>query len=125
MLSGWLRLSPVAYGWLCPIRALVPAVRLGLLCRASLGFTGIAGRVFDAPPGYLFLAVDALGVDLEQDGDAVSGPLGDLGGLYAPVEPCRDASVPEVVDALGQRGRVFGGSQGGTARFIPHAAVGD
>jgi len=32
------------------------------------------------------LAVDALGVDLEQDGDAVPGPLGDLVGWDTPIE---------------------------------------
>src|ERR1035438_2494841 len=75
--------------------------------------------------GYLVLAVDALGVDLEQDGDAVPGPLGDLGGRDSPVEPCRDAGVPEVVDALGQRGRIFAGGKCDVACLVPHATVGD
>jgi hypothetical protein len=34
-------------------------------------------RVLDTLLGYLVLAVDALGVDLEQDAHAVPGPLGD------------------------------------------------
>jgi hypothetical protein len=51
----------------------------------------------------------------------VPGPLGDLGGLEAPVEPCRDASVLEVVDALGQRRRIFAGTQSDTACLVPHA----
>jgi hypothetical protein len=33
------------------------------------------------------LAVDAVGVDLEQDGDAVAGAAGDLGGGDPGVEP--------------------------------------
>ena len=49
--------------------------------------------------GYLVLAVDALGVDPEQDGDAVPGPLGDLGGRDSAVEPGGDTGVPKVVDA--------------------------
>jgi hypothetical protein len=32
------------------------------------------------------MPVDALGVDLEQDGDAVPGPLGDLDGRDTAVE---------------------------------------
>jgi hypothetical protein len=46
--------------------------------------------------GYLVLTVDALGVDLEQDGDAVSGPLRDLGGLDTPIQPCPKTIVPPV-----------------------------
>jgi hypothetical protein len=44
------------------------------------------------------LAVDALGVDPEQDGDAVPGPLGDLGGRDTAVEPGGDAAVAKVID---------------------------
>jgi hypothetical protein len=33
------------------------------------------------------LAVDAVAVDGEQDGDAVSGPGGDLGGVSSGVQP--------------------------------------
>lgn len=40
------------------------------------------------------LPVKALGVDLEQDGHPVTGPLGDLGGRDTAVEPCRDARSP-------------------------------
>jgi hypothetical protein len=45
------------------------------------------------------LAVDALGVDLEQYGDALPGPLGDLGGRDAAVEPAGDAGMAQVVYA--------------------------
>lgn len=43
------------------------------------------------------LAVDALGVDTQQDVDAVAGPFGDLGRVHAGVEPERYRRVPEVV----------------------------
>jgi hypothetical protein len=55
----------------------------------------------------------------------VPGPLGDLGGRDTSIEPCRDASVSEVVDAPSQRGSVFAGSQGGTPCLAPRASVGD
>jgi hypothetical protein len=35
-----------------------------------------------------------VGVDLEQDGDAVPGAAGDLGGGHPGVEPQRDCRVP-------------------------------
>ena len=41
----------------------------------------------------LIAAVDAFGVDGEKHFDAMSGPLGDLGGRHASVEPQRDAAV--------------------------------
>jgi hypothetical protein len=47
----------------------------------------IAERFVDAPPGDRILAVDALGVDLEQYGDAVSSPLGHLGRGHTAVKP--------------------------------------
>lgn len=64
---------------------------------------GFAQRVLNAPLGYPVLAVDALGVDLEQYGDAVPGPLGDLGGRDAAVEPGGDARMvgfPDVAQEL-------------------------
>lgn len=42
------------------------------------------------------LAVDAVGVDLEQDGDAVAGAAGDLGGGDPGVDPQGHGSVAEV-----------------------------
>jgi hypothetical protein len=44
------------------------------------------------------LAVDAVGVDAQQDLDRVAGPLGDLGRWDARVQPPGQARVPEVVD---------------------------
>lgn len=51
----------------------------------------------------LFVAIDALGVGLEQDVDGVAGPVGDLGGVNAGVESEGHAGVPEVVRPRGQR----------------------
>jgi len=65
----------------------------------------------DAALGGVVLAVDALGIDLEQDGDAVSGPLGDLGRWDASVEPGAYAGVTQIVDALGERGGVLSGCE--------------
>ena len=60
---------------------------------------GVAEGFLNAPLGDVVLPVKALGVDLEQDSHAVTGPLGDLGGRDAAVEPRGDARVPEVVYA--------------------------
>ena len=43
--------------------------------------------VADALVGGPGLAVDAVGVDREQDGDAVAGAAGDLGGGHPRVQP--------------------------------------
>ena len=51
----------------------------------------------------MLLAVEAFGVDLKQDCDAVAGPLGDLGWGYSPVEPGRDGSMPQVIGTVGAR----------------------
>lgn len=49
------------------------------------------------------MAVKASGVNLEEDGDAVAGPFGDLGGGDVAVEPGRYSSVAEVVGAFRDR----------------------
>jgi len=54
-------------------------------------------RVADPALGELVLADDALGVDPQQHLDAVPGPFGDLGRVYAAVQPGGQAGVPEVV----------------------------
>jgi hypothetical protein len=84
------------------------AAPFGFALRARLrlavrGLIEVAQCVLDAPPGDVILAVDALGVNLEQHGHAVASPLGDLGGRDTAVQPRRDACVPQVVDALTQR----------------------
>ena len=50
-------------------------------------------RLDDPALGELVLADDALGVDPQQDVHAVPGPFGDLGGIDASVEPCRQTRV--------------------------------
>lgn len=47
-------------------------------------------------------AMDAVGVDGEQDRDAVSGPPGDLGGLSSGVKLQRQGGVTQVVGAAGE-----------------------
>jgi hypothetical protein len=48
---------------------------------------GFAEGIADALVGGACLAVDAVGVDLEQDGDAVAGAARDFGGGDPGVEP--------------------------------------
>lgn len=59
--------------------------------------------IFDAAEGGLLGVGEAFGVDAEEDGDAVAGPLGHLGGGYACVEPGGQAGVSQVVGAFGKR----------------------
>lgn len=55
----------------------------------------------DPPPGGEVVPVDAPGVDPEQDGHAVSGPLGDLpqGGGQAPIK--EGVRAQAVIDSAG------------------------
>ena len=89
-LSGGVRPTPAFTGCLCHIRAKVqPSPERG----------------GDATTGRVLLAGDALGVDLQQHGDAVTGPLGDLGRRHAGVEPGRHRRVPQVVGPARERRR--------------------
>jgi hypothetical protein len=63
-----------------------------------------AEGVGDALVGGVSLAVDAVGVDVEQDDDAVSGAAGNLGGGHARVQRQGHARVPQIVRAPGERG---------------------
>jgi len=51
----------------------------------------------------LLLAVDALGIDPEQDVHPVAGTGGYLWSRYAAVEPERDGRVPQVVRPPSER----------------------
>jgi hypothetical protein len=63
---------------------------MGWLAVAVLAvLSGVAEGFLNAPLGDGVLPVEALGVDLEQDGRAMTGPLGDLGGRDAAVELSR------------------------------------
>ncbi|GAA4076590.1 hypothetical protein GCM10022214_37490 [Actinomadura miaoliensis] len=53
--------------------------------------------VVDTAVPHLVAAIDASGVDAEEDVDAVSGAAGDLRGRNAGIEGERDTAVPEVV----------------------------
>src|SRR3984957_14537537 len=57
--------------------------------RAGLALGGAEGGG-NALLGGVGLPVDAVGVDLEQDGDTVPGAAGDLGSGHPGVEPQRD-----------------------------------
>jgi hypothetical protein len=70
---------------------------------SPLPYHRIRVPVLNAPLSYLVLAVDALSVDLAQYGDAVPGPLGDLGRQDTAVELAGDAGMAQVVYAPGER----------------------
>jgi hypothetical protein len=83
-----------------------------------------AEEFLDALVGDFLLAVDAFGVDAQEDLDTVAGPLGDLGGSDAAVEPEGDCGVPEVVGAAGERRGDLVWSQGQEAGLLPDLGVG-
>src|SRR5579875_1098240 len=59
---------------------------------------------------YLVQASHAAGVDAGEYFDAMPGPLGDVGGGHARVEPPGDAGVPQVIRPFHQRrGELFRG----------------
>lgn len=76
MSSDCVRRCPVIYGRLWTIRGRV------------------RGHI-DALLGAGLLPGDALGMAPEQDGDAVPGPLRDLGGRHASIEPRRHVPSPD------------------------------
>jgi hypothetical protein len=82
-------------------------------------FVLLAESVADALVGCAGLAVDAVGVDLEQDPDAVAGAAGDFGGGDPGVEPWGHGGVPEVVGAAGRRGCLLGGGERDGAGVLP------
>ena len=106
------------------------ALRLRCLLAVIVFFTtgavirlGGAKGVGDALVGGISLPVDAVGVDLQQDGDAVPGPAGDLGGGHPGVQPQRHRRVPQVVGTPPQRRPVLGGGQGLLAGLGPDLVV--
>jgi hypothetical protein len=64
---------------------------------------GGAEGVGDALVGGVGLPVDAVGVDLAQDGDAVPSAAGDLSDGHPGVEPQRHRRVLQVIRAAAQR----------------------
>jgi hypothetical protein len=74
----------------------VPALRPGVSI-------GVPERRLDALADQRVAAVEALGVDPEQDLDRVPSPLGHRGGRHAAVEPGGHGRVPQVVGRPRQR----------------------
>jgi hypothetical protein len=72
----------------------------GLYRGAVVAAEGAADGLVDS----VVLAVDAVGVDLEQDGDAVPSAPSGLGCRDIGVEPQRDGGVAQVVGAPGEGG---------------------
>src|ERR1700689_4280540 len=91
---------------------------------APSGLDPAGGGVGDALVGGVGLPVDAVGVDFEQDDDAVPGAARDLGGGHARVQGQGHARVPQVVGPGGERGGVLGGGERGGAGVSPDGAVG-
>jgi len=81
----------------------VPAVRGTACYHAMCLASGVEGTL-DLPVGDVVLAVDAVGVDGKEHGDAVPGPLCDLGGGGAGVQPEGQGGMPQVVGAAGKSG---------------------
>jgi hypothetical protein len=72
---------------ICAPGSLVNVI-FAFIARTRLGLGGTEG-IGDAGVGDVGLAVDEVGVDLQQDGDAVPGAAGDLVGLYPEIQPQR------------------------------------
>src|ERR1700730_12070785 len=96
----------------------VPAVRGTACYHAMCLASGVEGTL-DLPVGDVVLAVDAVGVDGEQHGDAVPGPLRDLGGGGGGVQPEGQGGMPQVVRAAGEGGGSRRGPEGLAAGGVP------
>ena len=75
----------------------------------------------DPALGDLVVAFEALGVDAEQDLNAVASPFGDLGWGYSPVEPGREARMAKVVRAPRASGDRYSSSDNTARRARSHA----
>ena len=96
-MCDWMRLRVPVCGPLCQIRAKVwraSALDHLLVVPGHSGF-------FDPAFGLVLLPGDALGVDPQQDVDAVASPLGDLRSGYSGVQLGGDRRVAEIVGAPG------------------------
>ncbi len=100
----------------------VPAVRR-TACSLVMCLASSVEGSFDLPVGDVVLAVDAVGVDGEQGGDAVPGPPRDLGGGGVGVQPQGQGGMPQVVGAAGESGGDSRGPEGQCAGGVPDAAV--
>jgi len=64
-----------------------------------------------------------VGVDLEQDRDAVPGAAGDLGRGHPGFQPQGDVGVAQVVRAAGEREALLGGGECRLAGLVPELVV--
>ena len=103
-------------------RCLPPAVISSPGTGSGLGLSGAEG-VGDALVGGISLPIDAVGVDLQQDGDAVPGPAGDLSRGDPGVQPQRHRRVPQVIRAAAERRPVLRRGQGILAGLGPDLVV--
>jgi hypothetical protein len=92
--GAWLLLNSVTALLTCGLSAIF--FLLGVLDAKGDG---------DALVGRGGLAVDAVGVDLAQDGDAVPGATDDLSGGHPGVQPQRDGGVPQIIRTPAERQR--------------------
>jgi hypothetical protein len=70
-----------------------PMVQIGHGSESKRASRVVAEGIFYALPVELVPAVNALGVNAQQNIDTVPGPFGDLGWVYAGIEPCGKAGV--------------------------------
>jgi len=96
-----LTVSPGFSALTCHFSGLLDVVVV-LVTWVWLGVADVEG-VGDALVGGGSLAVDAVGVDLQQDRDAVPGAAGDLGGGHPGVQPQGYGGVPQVVGPAAER----------------------
>ena len=94
------------------------------LCLSETGSLRIAPGGFPDPLERVCLgAVYAFRVHLQQHGNAVAGPLGNLGWIAGGAQPGRDGGVSEAVRNLHERRSGFLSSEGGFSRFMEYPKV--
>ena len=99
------------------------ASRRSVLRTVSLfgGVTLLSQTLQDPVVHPLLLAVDALGVDLEQHVDRVAGACRHFRCGHTGVEPLGHACVPQVVRPEGEHRRDLFGQERQLSRLLPHA----
>src|SRR3954467_4864109 len=80
-------------------------------------------RLLDPGVHPFTVAVDALGVDLQQHVDGVPGTIGHVGSGYARVQPQRPPGMAKVVRTSGERGGHPVGRQRQASSLVPDPAV--
>src|SRR6516162_460265 len=81
------------------------------------------GGFLDPALGLVLLPGDALGVDPQQDVDAVASPRSDLRGGDSGVQPGGDRRMAEIVGAPGQQGYGLGRGEGGGTGLVEDQQV--